>query len=190
MGKRKESKYQADEHLSVAARIVESGDTALIEASDSELVEALSELTDNQRQILYVIIETLVDTSKEYTERQIAKRAGVDTVTLWRARRNPKFQYALRLSLENELNGKLELGIRQLIQNALAGKERSLFALLEMQGLYTPVKRVQSQSMNVNADKATGKMPAEIRRELAKRWKDLDWTPEDFMEAWQVVENE
>lgn len=157
-------------------------------------MEYLQNMTEKQRRAVIAIAENI---SEGLTETELAKRAGVSRQHLWELRKKPEFQEALREAVRDELAGKVDYAAKKLLQKVDEGNVKCLLTLLELTGLYAPVQRVHSMNVNVNADKTTGKlpadtgkMPADIRHELVQRWHELGWTPDDFMSAWQTVENE
>lgn len=175
---RKELKYRVEEDIDVARAVVE-GET------DSELISALGQLTTTERACLYSILESADD--EEYNEKLIAERAGVNPVSLWRARRNPKFQYALNLALMSNVKGEIELGIRALRKKVRDGNMQAIKLWLELTGVWQPIQRVHAVNVNLDRREIGKMMPDEAKEEVAKQWKNLGWSKEEFMKFWDIA---
>ena len=158
------------------------------ESMDSDTISALRPLTDGERACLYAVLASAND--DEYSEKKIAKRAGVSRVTLWRARQNPKWQYALTLALMRGLRGEVELGIRALRQKVRDGNMQAIKLWLELCEVWHPVNRVMSMNLNVEGKDLRGLPAEDMKKEVTREWRRMGWTKEQFLAAWQATDNE
>lgn len=170
-----------EEDIDIAIAVVEGG-------TDSEIISALRELTQTERACLYAVLESANDDN--YSEKAIAQRASVDRVTLWRARQNPKWQYALTLALMRGLKGEVELGLRALRRKVQDGNMQAIKLWLELCGVWHPVNRIMSMNLDLEARDLRGVSAAEMRKLVVEDWRRQGWRLEEFEQLWQATDNE
>jgi hypothetical protein len=152
---------------------------------ETEEVAILRELSKNDLLVLWAKIRGISERGK-MTDAKIAAIAGVSVKTVQRAKQKKVFHEALSIAVRNELSGNIDLYIKALNHLALTEYRFNAIKLaLETIGFHKPTSRVESVNVNIDASSDTGKLPIEIRIDLVKRWHELGWTIEDFVDAWK-----
>ena len=101
-------------------------------------------------------IELLANPSTEMTKEEIAEQCGVNTATLWRWRRNPKFQQAVNDLAYDILKDELPKVYNSMAKKAIKGNPKCIEMMLKFAGNF-----VEKTETTVNGSMDLGGMSDE-----------------------------
>ena len=149
----------------------------------TEGYEAVMELKDNEKRLLWALLDNCLS-EESLSQLQLAKRAGIDSHDIPIMRSRERFGRALSVCVLDRLRGVSDLIVGHLYRQSALGRSTATKLLLELIQLYTPVSRVMSMNVNVDAHDMRGKSKDEIKAEVVADWRRQGWSKEEFIQLW------
>lgn len=166
---------------------IESMPLEMYDELGTESRAALATLKDRERRVLWALLSNCL--SEEKLEiKALAESAGVSPPTINRLRHHEGFAKALATMVMNKLCGHADKIIDHLYRQSESGRTMATRLILELIRLYSPVSRVMSMQVNVDAKDMRGKSAAEVRQEVVQEWKEAGWSKEEFEAIWSSEE--
>lgn len=146
-----------------------------------EFLDAYRSLSPSGQKLLWCLLENLVS-GKQLSNREVSKKTGLGMRNIQKIRSSDRFAKALSIAMREEIRGSAELGVIALEKKVLDGNIQAIKIWLEMTDIYREVRRSERKSMDLRVDASV--LPGDVKREVVRRWRDMGWTKEEFIELW------